>query len=210
MMRARLVSPGVAVATLMVALGVLAGPAAAATVITFEESEGLFDGDVIDTIGGAKFVGATVVFGNPNSFPSIDEQMAFVNNSDQPGKMFVYAVGPLWESVGGFITSVSTIFLRAYDSHDALIGQAQTKGPNTVVDDLPPNEFIEVIAPAGKAIAYVMISDSGNTFTLDNFTYQITSVPTPVPVPAALPLFASALAGLAMVWRRGRGLGGKR
>jgi len=99
------------------------------------------------------------------------------------------AVGPEWLMAGGYVTGTDSVTLTAYNSSDILLGAVSTIGANTVGYGTP-NIFLNVSAPN---IAYVEFSIlSGNTFTVDDFTFN------PVPIPAAvlLGMLGLGVAGL--------------
>ena len=174
-----LVAPAALVSTL--AMG-----QAAAHVITFDDLPG--NTTVSNEYPGVFFSGAKVpeadVFA-PDFFPPVSQSQVVYNLL---AEIRVATLGA-WSEVGGFITGNAAITLAAYDSSDVLLGSVSTPGENYVTSGRDPNIFLSVASSAG--IAYAIFRGPGaNTFTLDNFTYAV------VPLPGALLLFGSALAGL--------------
>jgi hypothetical protein len=112
------------------------------------------------------------------------------------GGIRVDAIGGDWASVSGYITGTTLVTLRAFDSVGNLLGTDSTSGANyTGVGT--PNDLLSIIA---DKIAYVTFSDSGNTFTLDDFSFErATNVPE---VPATFSLLGLGLASL-IGFRRG-------
>lgn len=75
--------------------------------------------------------------------------------------------------VSARITGNRNITMSAFDSSGGLLGSAQTGGPNFVGSNtgLPPNILLEVTSTAAP-IARVTFHDSGNTYTVDDFTFR--------------------------------------
>ena len=158
------------------------------TVINFDS---LAPGTIVDnqfSSLGADFNGdATVVGSLTGSFPSHSGSEVIFNFPSN--NIRIDAVGPEWLMAGGYVTGTDSVTLTAYNSSDILLGAVSTIGANTVGYGTP-NIFLNVSAPN---IAYVEFSIlSGNTFTVDDFTFN------PVPVPAAvlLGMLGLGVAGL--------------
>lgn len=103
--------------------------------------------------------------------------------SDAPfsgtGIIRIDAVGSPWSMAGGYVTGSASVTLTAYASDSSVLGTASTGGANRVSDlaGLLPNIFLSVSAPN---IAHVEFSDTGNEYTVDDFSYQ------PIPAPGAI------------------------
>lgn len=102
-----------------------------------------------------------------------------VDNPGGDGTIRVDSVGLEWLMAGGYVTGMLDVTLTAYDSGGNILGTDNTGGANYIGagTGLPPNIFLSV---SGANIAYVEFTDGGNTYTLDDFSFE------PVPVPAAV------------------------
>jgi hypothetical protein len=79
------------------------------------------------------------------------------------------------------VTGNTDVTLTAYASDGTVLGSASTGGANYIGagTGLLPNIFLSVAVPG---IAYVEFSDTGNTYTVDDFTLQA------IPAPGAIVL----------------------
>jgi hypothetical protein len=106
------------------------------------------------------------------------------------------AAGSLWNFVGGYITGNTAITMFAYDMFGNLLGSVSTPGCNFIgCSSTPPNFFLSLSFPN---IASVIFHDTGNSFTLDDFTF------TPVPEPWSMVLLGTGLLAVARRFRRDR------
>jgi hypothetical protein len=191
MMRNRL-NTAVAAVVCLVVVGIQA--AQAAVVIDFDNQPEL---TVVSTqyAGlGAAFSGAQVVSQGPNlnpNFPPVTAPNVVFDYLD--GVIRVDSVGPDWNSAGGYITGNTSITLTAFASDNSVLGSTATSGPNYIGAG-SPDIFLSVAAPN---ISYVTFSDHGNSFTLDNFTFEPNA--RAVPEQASLICWAIVLACGAVV-----------
>ena len=81
------------------------------------------------------------------------------------------SVGGIWTSAGGYITGNTAITLSAYAADNSLLGSTATPGANYVgaPTGFLPNIFLSLAFPN---IDHVIFSDGGNSFTLDDFTFN--------------------------------------
>lgn len=194
--------------TIIVALclalaGANIGRAAPTTVIDFES---LADGEIVYD----QFLGLGVIFGgnvsvlqdgtslNPDFPPHSGINVIYDDPALGPGAFRMIAVGPLWAMAGGYVTGNTDVTLTAYALDHSVLGTTSTGGANYIGagTGLLPNIFLSISAPD---IFYVVFSDSGNSFTVDDFTFQ------PIPAPGAI-LLGSIGAGLVGWLRRRRTL----
>jgi len=179
-----------AVGTVFLTLG--AGKAAQAAVINFDSLSPaeVVDNQYVDV--GVDFNGNASVLSigaglNEASFPPASGRNVVYNDPvlTSSSDIRVDAVGLLWQSVGAYITGNDSVTLTAYTSDDSIVGTASTGGANYVgaTTGLLPNIFLSITAPD---IAYVTFTDekTGNSYTLDDFTYE--AVPEPLTVGGSL------------------------
>lgn len=173
----------VAVGAVMLAFGV--GKTAQAAVITFDN---LHTGEIVDNQYldlGVDFNGSPSVLTSgesldPNFPPMSGNNLVYNYPFDT---ITVNAVNSAWDNVGAYVTGGYSVTLTAYDANNRVLGMASTGGNNVLNANtgLLPNIFLKVVA---SNIAYVkfMAQDgvNGNSFTLDDFTFD--------PDPAYCPL----------------------
>lgn len=105
-------------------------------------------------------------------------------------------------AVSGFAFNMGahddTWTLKAFNSANVLLD-------TLVISAIHSSNLGEFYGLTGSGIAYALLQGSGSDYILiDNFTYQIGDT-SAVPVPAALPLFASGLGLLGLAgWRKRR------
>jgi len=198
--------------------------------ITFEEGLGQ-DGTAINNqYTGISFVGATnglpwlysdasTGFYNASSWPSgqilggegdywIDGQVcAWTGEAGANGKIVLTAADATYFQLN--YSSYSTLYLEAFDSAGNLI--TTDSGPaNLRFTDNNPNGpgTLRVEAPAGDAIASVLVHDTGNYWVVDNVVTDATGIvqlPSPTPEPSTLVSLATGMLGLlAYAWQRRR------
>jgi hypothetical protein len=177
--------------------------AAPTIVIDFET---LTDLEVVDDqflALGADFGGTASILRlgtslNPIFPPKSGSNVIFDDPQLGSGIIRVDAVGSPWAMAGAFVTGNTDVTLTAYASDGSVLGSASTGGANYIgaPTALLPNIFLSVTA---NGIAYVELSDSGNTFVVDDFTLQA------IPAPGAI-LLGSIGVGLVGWLRRRRAL----
>ncbi len=186
--------------TMLLTAAVLPTPASADIVIDFE---GLAASTIITNqyLGlGASFTApeATILTlgGSLNpAFPPFSGINVIFDTTGQGGSIRIDAAGPEWTMAGGYVTGNLVVMITAYDSMGNSLGSSSTQGPNYIGagTGFAPNEFISVSAPN---IAYIEFMDGGNTYTVDDFTFQ------PIPAPGALLLGAMGLGLVGWLKRR--------
>jgi hypothetical protein len=158
--------------------------AAPTIVIDFES---LADYEVVDDqflALGADFGGTASILQAGASLNTIYPPNSGINVIyDDPslgaGIIRVDAVGLPWAMAGGYVTGMTDITMTAYASDGSVLGTASTGGANYsgAGTGLSPNIFLSV---AASGIAYVEFSDFGNTYTVDDFTFEA------IPAPGAI------------------------
>ncbi|MBD3168384.1 MAG: PEP-CTERM sorting domain-containing protein [candidate division Zixibacteria bacterium] len=88
-----------------------------------------------------------------------------------------------------YTASSSGLYLEAYDSNDNMLTSDYGAGNSG------SNDFLEVNT-ADFDIAYVIIHDSGNFFTIDDFGWEESGGGNPIPEPTTILLMASGLLGM--------------
>lgn len=173
-----------AAGAMMLALGI--AKTGQAAVINFDT---LSPGEVIDNQFldlGVDFNGTSAILTlgeslDPTYPPFSGNNIAFNYISNA---ITVNAVGSTWDGVGAYITGLGQITLTAYDADNRVLGTTSTGGSNylNAGTGLSPNIFLKI---AASNIAYVkFMAESelgGNTFTLDNFTFEPSPAYCPVP-----------------------------
>jgi len=99
--------------------------------------------------------------------------------SDTPGLItakFVAEDTGIVTKVSARITGNTNITMTAYSGDGLVLGTTETGGPNYVSANLgiPPNKLLSLVSD-GESIASVTFSDSGNTFTVDDFSFSSTA-----------------------------------
>lgn len=187
----------------------VAAPAAKAAIRTID-FETLADWEVVDDqflSQGADFNGLAVAARagqslNP-TYPPHSGQTVIVDHPFGTGTVRVDAVGPLWDYVAGYVTGAQAVTMTAYDSGGNPLGTAATPGPNWVgsPSGYPPNILLSISAPQ---IAYVEFEDSGNTYTIDDFSFRQIPEPTTLVIWGVLAAAAITTGSLRSHRRRGK------
>jgi hypothetical protein len=183
----------------------VAGLASAAPTVVID-FESLAELDIVDNqflALGADFGGTASILRagsslNPIFPPKSGSNVIYDDPQLGSGIIRVDAVGLPWAMAGAFVTGNTDVTLTAYASDGSVLGSASTGGANYIgaPTALLPNIFLSVTA---NGIAYVELSDSGNTFVVDDFTLQA------IPAPGAI-LLGGIGAGLVGWLRRRRAL----
>ena len=105
---------------------------------------------------------------------------------------------------GGFFDSIGGTAIRAFDRQGGIIG--------TVINEALDIEFLGLVTTDGLAaiagLQFFLVGPEPAGFAIDNLVFAKAGevvIPSEVPLPAALPLFASAL-GLGAIARRSKNL----
>jgi hypothetical protein len=122
---------------------------------------------------GPTFDGATILVQNVSLNPPFPPHSGTDVVFDVTGAINVTFRAPV-SSAGGYVTGNQVITLRCYNKAGTQVGTdalpaANFLGANTGV---APNYFLGVQAPG---IVSCLLQDHGNTFTLDDFTFDPTS-----------------------------------
>ncbi len=104
----------------------------------------------------------------PSYRPYSGDKLIFDDPELGNGTIRVDSVDESWDSVSARITGNTAVTLRAFDHSNKLLAQASTGKANYIGSDtdVPPNQKITV---KSQNIDHVEFSDSGNTYTIDNF-----------------------------------------
>lgn len=128
---------------------------------------------------GARLTGATVLACgaslNCSEFPPFSGRNVIYDDPSSGGTItvtFDTAITGMVHSVSARITGNTNITMTAYGKANAVLGTAQTGGPNYAGKGTP-NMLLTIPSPTA-AIARVVVHDSGNTFTIDDFTFSAT------------------------------------
>lgn len=111
---------------------------------------------------------------NSDSFPPFSGQkVAFDDPELSSVNLRMDAVGSTWSMVGGYVTGNRSVTLSAYDANGLSLSTIATSGANSVVSGadtgLSPNIFLSINV---DNIAYAIFSHNGNSYTLDDFTFE--------------------------------------
>jgi hypothetical protein len=134
-----------------------------------------------------------------DSYFNTNGSVTFNFNAGVLGALPTHA-GVVWTD-GGF---GATITFQAFDSADILLGtiignHADSSNNGETAED----RFYGFSNSAG--IARLVISNTGGGIEVDHVQYGLLATPNEVPLPAALPLFATGLSALGLLgWRRKR------
>jgi hypothetical protein len=195
------------VCAVIIALGLIAGPATAgATPITIS-----FDSlDELSSVGtavpGLTFLNATVLTAGStiNEFefpPHSGSNLVF----DDGGPISISFATPVF-SIGGFVTYLAPLTFTAFDTNNNVVGTVTSLfASNLGLSGDPgsnPNELLQLISSTGIGSVLISADLAGGSFVLDDFRYDTEAPvsPTPVPEPATLLLFGAGVVG--MVARR--------
>jgi hypothetical protein len=108
-------------------------------------------------------------------------------------------IGFLW----GSTDSYNELLVYGGPTGTTLLGSfSGHSGPHTPVTPGQQTVYFNLFADSGQAITS-LVFNSSFSFETDNFSYKAAG-PNEVPLPAALPLFASGLAALGWLARRKR------
>ena len=151
-----------------------------AVVIDFEslQDQEIIDDQFLDL--GVDFNGFASVLSsstgslNSDSFPPFSgNKVAFDDPDLTPGILRIDAVGREWSMVGAYVTGNRRVTLSTYDANGFPLGTIATSGANSVISGadtgLSPNIFLSL---SMNDIAYAIFSHNGNTYTIDNFTFE--------------------------------------
>jgi len=147
------------------------------TLGNYEVVDDQFTGLGADFNGSASVLSAAGLSLNPIFPPHSGDKVIYDDPYLGSGIVRVDAVGPLWTMAGGYVTGNTNVTLTAYASDSSVLGTDSTGGANYIGAGLPPNIFLSVSAPG---IAYVEFSDTGNTYVVDDFTFEV------IPAPGAI------------------------
>jgi hypothetical protein len=171
--------------------------------VTVIDSESLADIGAVDD----QFSGPSVDFNRTATalsgyewldFPPYSGDIVIYDTFGGGGTIRVDTVGPPWMMAGGYVTTNGNVTLTAYDSFGSVLGTASTDGADYVGSGkgFAPNMLLSVSV---VNIAYAGFTDSGNTYTVEDFAFQ------PIPAPRAV-LLGSIGIGLIGWLRRCRTL----
>ncbi len=181
------------------AAALLAAPAAFATPIMFTAGTGeVIDGAATDVLGGGSFVNVNVQDISNGAGDSFSFGGAFENatvNDAAAAAFTVIAFEPT--SLGSIANLVITFFAGEMNEQSFMITDGSGAAINPVGSDVL---FSLDLAGAGDLIDFVVTGDARPSIAgIDpGLQFQITEVP----IPAALPLLLSGIAGLGFASRR--------
>jgi len=173
-----------AAGAIMLTLGI--GKSAEAAVINFDS---LSPGEIVDN----QFLDLGVDFNSTSAVLTLGEGLdptypPFSGNNlvynYASSAISVNAVGSTWDSVGAYITGIGQITLTAYDADNRVLGTTSTSGSNflNASTGLSPNIFLKVATSNIAYVKFMAESELGpNTFTLDNFIFELSAAYCPVP-----------------------------
>jgi N-acetylmuramoyl-L-alanine amidase len=128
---------------------------------------------------GVKFSGATVLACgaslNCGPFPPASGKNVIYDSGRSITSTFEPSVGVV-SRVSAKITGNTNITMTALDRDGRVIGSRQTGGPNYVGSGGPAANMLLSIESPDVSIKTVTFHDSGNTFTIDDFTFRAAPV----------------------------------
>ncbi len=95
-------------------------------------------------------------------------------------------------------TGGTALTLDAYDAGGNLLDSDSTVSNLRYIDGYADMAWLRVDAPGGSTIAYVILSDSGNFWEVDNMSGDMAGGKDIIPEPGTLSLLALGLAGMAV------------
>ena len=174
---------------LTVSLGLLLGTPSATRADVVIDFEGYPGGtSITNQYAGVLFTNAIVLQAPDYNYLNYPAHSGTnVVYSGDSSSMTAASTSGTWSHVGLWYTSAITgLYLEAYDASNTLLASS-FGGTN-----YGSNSSLDVSA---SGIAYVIIHDSGNFFTVDDFTYTATTTATPEPSTLAI----AGLGGMALV-----------
>jgi hypothetical protein len=174
--------------------------AANVTVVDFDSVAGIGVVDHQFSGPGVDFNGTATALSGYEwlDFPQYSGDIVVYETLGGGGTMRVNTAGLPWMMAGGYVTANENVTLTAYDSFSFVLGTVSTSWADDVGSGKGwiPNMSLSVSV---ANIAYAEFTDSGNTYTVEDFAFQ------PIPAPRAV-LLGSIGVGLIGWLRRCRTL----